>query len=108
MVDGEVAMTRPITMDDVTRFYPLAGRYADIEVGVVVDIAFDHILHGLRAGGAFDALGMTFKGGTALRKYVLGHRSRFSLDLDFDVEPGAEDLVAEHISRMIFPQFDFS
>ena len=51
---------------------------------------------------------MTLKGGTALRKYRLGHRSRFSFDLDFDAEEGAEELVSEEIDGMAFPHFEFT
>lgn len=99
---------RPITPEDITRFYPLAKRDIDVRIGAALDIAFDHILHGLLTSEAFDALDMTFKGGTALRKYYLGHKSRFSFDLDFDVASGAEDLVAEQIDRMSFDQFEFT
>ena len=99
---------RPITPGDITRFYPLAARDTEVHVGAVLDIAFDHILYGLLQSSAFDALDMTFKGGTALRKYYLGHKSRFSFDLDFDVASGAEDLVAEQVNRMSFDQFDFT
>ena len=101
-------MTRPITLEDITRFYPLARRDEGVLVGVVLDIAFDYILQDLLASNAFGALGMTFKGGTALRKYYLGHMSRFSFDLDFDAEPGAEDLVADQISHIKSDQFEFA
>ncbi len=39
-----------------------------------------------------------FKGGTALRKLRFGHKSRFSFDLDFDVEEGADEIIAEEIT----------
>ena len=71
----------PISMQDITRFYPLARRNYDIRVGAVLDIAFDYLLSGLNEAGVYDGLGTTFKGGTALRKYYLGHKSRFSFRL---------------------------
>lgn len=96
-----------ITMEDITRFYPLARRDYDIRVGAVLDIAFDYLLSGLNKAGVYD-LDVTFKGGTALRKYYMGHKSRFSFDLDFDVAPGAESLILEAIEQTSFPGFDFS
>ncbi len=100
-------MTRPLTMEDITRFYPLIRRYSNIGIGVMVDIAFDHILHNLLVIGAFDVSDMIFKGGTALRKYYLGPASRFSFDLDFDAAPGTDSLVAEQIDQMRVDQFEF-
>ena len=98
----------PISMQDITRFYPLARRNYDIRVGAVLDIAFDYLLSGLNEAGVYDGLGTTFKGGTALRKYYLGHKSRFSFDLDFDVAHGAESLILEAIEQTGFPGFEFS
>jgi len=51
---------------------------------------------------------LTLKGGTALRKHRLGHRSRFSFDLDFDTEEGASELVAEELDGVRFPHFEFT
>ena len=45
----------------------------------------------------YEAIALALNGGTALRKYHLGHRSRFSFDLDFDAEEGAEELAAAEI-----------
>ena len=56
----------------------------------------------------YEVADLTLKGGTALRKYRLGHRSRFSFDLDFDAEEGADALVAEEIDGMAFPHFEFT
>ena len=53
-------MTRPLTIEDITRFYPLIRRYSNIGIGVMVDIAFDHILHNLLVIGAFDVSDMIF------------------------------------------------
>jgi hypothetical protein len=97
-----------ITIEDVTRFYPMAQRNYDIRVGAVLDIAFDYLLCGLSEAGVYRGLNLTFKGGTALRKYHLGHKSRFSFDLDFDVEPGAESLILEVIEQTKLPGFAFS
>lgn len=96
-----------ISTEDITRFYPLARRDYDIRVGAVLDIAFDFLLCGLNKAGVYE-LDVTFKGGTALRKYHLGHKSRFSFDLDFDVAPGAESLILEAIEQTRFPGFEFS
>lgn len=55
---------------------------------------------GLRAEASFDAglfeLGLTFKGGTALRKYRAGSTGRFLTDLDFAIEdPDLGEMVME-------------
>ena len=73
----------------------------------MLDVAFDHLLYGLHERGVYETLDLTFKGGTALRKHRLGHRSRFSFDLDFDAEEGADELIAEEIDGMTFPHFAF-
>lgn len=92
------------------RTYPGATRVRGrIRRAVALDTAFDHILYGLHERGAYEALDVTFKGGTALRKHRLGHRSRFSVDLDFDVaDEGADELLAEEIDGMVFPHFEFT
>lgn len=71
-------------------------------------MAFDHLLYGLHERGVYEALNLTLKGGTALRKHRFGHRSRFSFDLDFDAEEGADELVAREIDGMAFPHFEFT
>lgn len=48
----------------------------------LLDVAQDYALKLLHGEGLFD-LGLTFKGGTALRKYRAGNLGRFSTDLDF-------------------------
>lgn len=48
----------------------------------LLDVAQDYALKALQDEGLFD-LGLTFKGGTALRKYRAGNLGRFSTDLDF-------------------------
>jgi hypothetical protein len=64
----------------------------------MLDIAQDHLLCGLSEAGLFTT-GLTFKGGTALRKCRSGSKGRFSTDLDFAAE--TEDLIYE-----IFTFFD--
>ena len=93
----------------IKRAYPAATRRGSVvEEAAVLDVAFDHLLYGLHERGVYEAIDLTLKGGTALRKYHLGHRSRFSFDLDFDAEEGAEELVAEGIDGMVFPHFEFT
>ena len=93
----------------IKRAYPAATRSGSVvEEAAVLDVAFDHLLYGLHERGVYEAIDLTLKGGTALRKYRLGHRSRFSFDLDFDAEEGAEELVAEEIDGMAFPHFEFT
>ena len=95
--------------DALTKAYPAAAREAGlIRRAAATDVAFDHILYGLHERGVYEAAGVTFKGGTALRKYRLGHRSRFSFDLDFDAEAGADELIAGEIDGMTFPHFEFT
>jgi predicted nucleotidyltransferase component of viral defense system len=48
----------------------------------VIDIAQDHLLYHLANAGIFD-LGVSLKGGTAIRKFRAGNAGRFSTDLDF-------------------------
>ena len=74
----------------------------------MLDVAFDHLLYGLHERDVYEALDVTLKGGTALRKFYIGHRGRFSFDLDFDVAEGAEDLIAEEVDGMAFPHFEFT
>jgi predicted nucleotidyltransferase component of viral defense system len=59
----------------------------------LLDVAQDYALKMLHDEGLFD-LGLTFKGGTALRKYRAGNLGRFSTDLDFAaVDPELGELV---------------
>ncbi|WP_420614275.1 nucleotidyl transferase AbiEii/AbiGii toxin family protein [Candidatus Spongiisocius sp.] len=93
----------------IRRAYPAATRRGSIvERAAVLDVAFDHLLYGLHERGVYEVSDLTFKGGTALRKYRLGHRSRFSFDLDFDAEEGADELAADEIDGMAFPHFEFT
>ncbi len=55
----------------------------------LLDVAQDYALKFIADKGLFD-LGLTLKGGTALRKYRMGGQGRFSTDLDF--APGSLQL----------------
>lgn len=54
----------------------------------------EHFLDWLRAEHLFDDEAVVFKGGTAIRKFVLGNEGRFSTDLDFAV---ADQTYSDHI-----------
>lgn len=63
----------------------------------LLDIAQDYALKIISDSGLF-SMGLTFKGGTALRKYRVGVRGRFSTDLDFAAsEEGLGELLMEAI-----------
>jgi len=75
----------------ISRYY--AGRGREF---AYLELAQEHLLvwmvrEGLFAGSPEDVV---FKGGTAIRKFRLGTRGRFSTDLDFAV---ANDAYAEHV-----------
>lgn len=63
----------------------------------LLDIAQDYALKILADSGLF-SMGLTFKGGTALRKYRVGSAGRFSTDLDFSAdEEGLGELLMESL-----------
>jgi predicted nucleotidyltransferase component of viral defense system len=63
----------------------------------LLDIAQDYALKIINDSGLF-SLGLTFKGGTALRKYRVGSAGRFSTDLDFSAnEEGLGELLLETV-----------
>jgi hypothetical protein len=68
-----------ITEGHLVRHYQGAKGGRD---AALLDIAQDHALFHLHELGLFDR-GLTFKGGTALRKFRAGNSGRFSTDLDF-------------------------
>jgi hypothetical protein len=73
----------------------------------IIDIAQDHILHYLSEQGFFD-LGLSLKGGTALRKFRAGNAGRFSTDLDFaGVSDALADLMVDAIDGARVGQFEF-
>lgn len=63
----------------------LARHYGGRQGGrdpALLDVAQDYALRLILDSGLY-SMGLTLKGGTALRKYRLGNRGRFSTDLDF-------------------------
>lgn len=73
----------------------------------IIDIAQDHLLHLLAREGVFD-LGISLKGGTALRKCWSGAAGRFSTDLDFaGVEDASAELLVELVDGAQIDQFSF-
>lgn len=83
-----------ITEAHILRFYPDAARSEPIFRAAVLDTAFDLFLSEMRRRGLFEVCEMVFKGGTALRKFQFGHKSRFSFDLDFEAADGAAEIIA--------------
>ena len=59
-----------------------------------LEFAQEHFLDWLRTEHLFEDEAVVFKGGAALRKFVLGNEGRFSTDLDFAV---ADPMYADHI-----------
>ena len=86
-----------VDRNDLLRSYPAARTSKRVFEAAALDVAFDVILSEMHRQGLFELCGMVFKGGTALRKFHFGHKSRFSFDLDFDAEEGAADIVAEQL-----------
>lgn len=74
----------------------------------LLDIAQDYALKIIDEAGLF-TLGLSFKGGTALRKYRVGSVGRFSTDLDFsEDEEGMGDLLFDTIDGAEFLSFRFT
>lgn len=74
------------------------GRRGGRDVALL-DVAQDYALKLLFDAGLFE-LGLTFKGGTALRKYRAGSTGRFSTDLDYAVEdPDLGEMVMETLDE---------
>ncbi|MDO8847883.1 MAG: nucleotidyl transferase AbiEii/AbiGii toxin family protein [Coriobacteriia bacterium] len=73
----------------------------------IIDIAQDHLLYYLSEQGLFD-LGLSLKGGTAIRKFRAGNAGRFSTDLDFaGVSDALADLMVDAIDGARVGQFEF-
>lgn len=73
----------------------------------IIDIAQDHVLHLLATEGLFD-LGISLKGGTALRKFWAGNAGRFSTDLDFaGVDEASAELLVDVLDGARVDQFTF-
>jgi predicted nucleotidyltransferase component of viral defense system len=74
----------------------------------LLDIAQDYALKIILDSGLFE-MGLTFKGGTALRKYRVGSVGRFSTDLDFSAdETGLGDLLFEILNGTELFDVNFS
>jgi len=74
----------------------------------IIDIAQDHLLFHLANEGIFD-LGVSLKGGTAIRKLRAGNAGRFSTDLDFaGVDDAAADLLVEIVDGAKVGPFEFT
>jgi len=75
----------------ISRYY--AGRGREF---ALLELAQEHLLEWMVREGLFagDPDDVVFKGGTAIRKFRLGRRGRFSTDLDFAV---AQDAFGEHV-----------
>ncbi|WP_419850207.1 nucleotidyl transferase AbiEii/AbiGii toxin family protein [Candidatus Poriferisocius sp.] len=73
----------------------------------MLDAAFDVLLSEMHKQRLFEEFRIVFKGGTALRKLRFGHKSRFSFDLDFDVEEGADEIIAGEITGHASSGFSF-
>lgn len=65
-----------------------------------LEFAQEHFLDWLRRERLFDDEAVVFKGGTAIRKFVLGNEGRFSTDLDFAVaDPSYADHILERLGQ---------
>lgn len=76
-----------LQLTDIHRAYPAArkrGASHNVLTGAVLDAAFDVVLHELARHDLYTACDLVFKGGTALRKFDIGHKGRLSFDLDFN------------------------
>ena len=74
----------------------------------IIDIAQDHLLFHLANEGIFD-LGVSLKGGTAIRKFRAGNAGRFSTDLDFaGMDDAAADLLVEVADGATVGPFEFT
>ena len=74
----------------------------------IIDIAQDHLLYHLANEGIFE-LGVSLKGGTAIRKFRAGNAGRFSTDLDFaGMDDAAADLLVEVVDGATVGPFDFT
>lgn len=74
----------------------------------IIDIAQDHLLARLSEAGIFE-LGVSLKGGTAIRKFRAGNAGRFSTDLDFaGMDDAAAELLIEIVQGVEVGPFAFS
>ncbi|MDZ4177873.1 MAG: nucleotidyl transferase AbiEii/AbiGii toxin family protein [Coriobacteriia bacterium] len=74
----------------------------------IIDIAQDHLLYHLSDAGVFE-LGVSLKGGTAIRKFRAGNAGRFSTDLDFaGMDDAAAELLVETVDGAKVGPFRFA
>ncbi len=94
----------PITEGYLVRHYQ--GRRGG-RGPAIIDIAQDHVIYHLAERGLFD-LGVSLKGGTAIRKFRAGNAGRFSTDLDFaGLDATSADLLIEAIEGAEVGPFRF-
>ena len=93
--------------NDILRSCPSASSSKQLMNAAALDIAFDVFLAGMRERDLFEACDIAFKGGTALRKFRLGHKSRISFDLDFAIADGGEDMLVEEMTGYDHEGFKF-
>lgn len=73
----------------------------------IIDIAQDYLLYHLAREGMFE-LGISLKGGTAIRKFWAGNSGRFSIDLDFaGVDDSTAALLVDAIEGAHVNEFTF-
>ena len=97
-----------VNPNNILRSYPAASSSKQLMNAAALDIAFDVFLAGMRERDLFEACDIVFKGGTALRKFRLGHKSRFSFDLDFAIADGGEDILVEEMTGYDHEGFKFN
>jgi predicted nucleotidyltransferase component of viral defense system len=67
-----------------------------------LEFAQEHFLDWLRLEGLFEDDAVVLRGGTAIRKFVLGNEGRFSTDLDFAVgDPIYADHIVERLDQRV-------
>ena len=96
-------MSEFLSLTDIRRVYPAARQSMaarGVQTAAVLDVAFDVVLHELHRNDLFTDCGLVFKGGTALRKFDIGHKGRFSFDLDFDTSEDP-DTVASVLKEVL-------
>ena len=95
-----------LTLREINRYFPSVSSGA--REAIIVDVAFDYVLAVMARSDLFNVCGLTFKGGTAARKFRLDSSARLSFDLDFDGAVGAAEVVAEELDGAALGGFEFS
>ena len=82
-----------VAINQLAAVYRGRGRHE-----AYLEFAQEHFLDLLRSEHLFDDDAVVFKGGTAIRKFVLGNQGRFSTDLDFAVaDPMYADVILDFL-----------